>query len=89
MMTTTRTGAGTGKTDFAFDAIVSKEVNQRVELSGFGGFIVRGDPDGVDLTERVPVGLRRRLPDAHEPAADGGTPRREVSRRRDPSTRGS
>ena len=42
-------GAGTGKVDFAFDGIVSKEVNQRVELSGFGGFIFRGDPDGYDL----------------------------------------
>ena len=38
----------------------SKELNQRVELSGFGGFIVRGDPDGVDLRERVPLGRRRR-----------------------------
>jgi outer membrane protein OmpA-like peptidoglycan-associated protein len=42
-------GAGTGKPDFAFDAVVSKEVNQRVELSGFGGFIFRGDPDEFDL----------------------------------------
>jgi outer membrane protein OmpA-like peptidoglycan-associated protein len=42
-------GAGTGKVDFAFDGIVSKEVNQRVELSGFGGFIFRGDPDNIDL----------------------------------------
>ena len=29
-------GVGTGKTDFAFDAIVSKEINQRVEVSGYG-----------------------------------------------------
>ena len=42
-------GAGTGKVDFAFDAIVSKEVNERVELSGFGGYIFRGDPDELDL----------------------------------------
>src|SRR5215471_17798507 len=27
-------GAGTGKVDFAFDAVVSKEINQRVEASG-------------------------------------------------------
>ena len=27
-------GVGTGKMDFAFDAIVSKEINERVELSG-------------------------------------------------------
>jgi outer membrane protein OmpA-like peptidoglycan-associated protein len=43
-------GVGTGKLDFAFDAVVSKEVNQRVELSGFGGLIFRGDPDDVDLS---------------------------------------
>jgi outer membrane protein OmpA-like peptidoglycan-associated protein len=42
-------GVGTGKLDFAFDAIVSKEVNERVEVSGFGGIIVRGDPDNIDL----------------------------------------
>jgi outer membrane protein OmpA-like peptidoglycan-associated protein len=43
-------GVGTGKADFAFDAILSKEVNERVELSGFGGLIFRGDPDGLDLS---------------------------------------
>ena len=42
-------GAGTGKPDFAVDAIVSSEINRRVELSAFGGFIVRGDPEGFDL----------------------------------------
>ena len=42
-------GSGTGKPDFAFDGIVSKEINQRVELSGFGGLIIRGDPDEFDL----------------------------------------
>ncbi len=30
-------GVGTGKTDFALDLILSKEFNQRVELSGYGG----------------------------------------------------
>jgi peptidoglycan-associated lipoprotein len=43
-------GAGTGKADFLVDAIVSKEVNQRAEVTGYGGFIVRGDPSGVDLS---------------------------------------
>ncbi|HEY0871895.1 MAG TPA: OmpA family protein [Vicinamibacterales bacterium] len=42
-------GASTGKADFALDAIVSKEFNERVELSGFGGVIFRGDPDLYDL----------------------------------------
>ena len=44
-------GVGTGEMDFAFDGIVSKEINQRVELSGFGGFIFRGDPDNVSLSD--------------------------------------
>ena len=38
-------GAGTGKADFLVDAIVSKEVNRAAEITGFGGFIVRGDPE--------------------------------------------
>ena len=42
-------GVGTGEVDFAFDGIVSKELNQRVELSGFAGYIFRGDPDEYDL----------------------------------------
>jgi outer membrane protein OmpA-like peptidoglycan-associated protein len=50
-------GVGTGKMDFALDAIVSKEVNERVEVSGFGGFIFRGDPDGIDLANGLRWGL--------------------------------
>ena len=43
-------GVGTGKADFAFDAIVSKEINERVELSGYAGMIFRGKPDQVDIS---------------------------------------
>ncbi len=50
-------GVGTGKTDFAFDAIVSKEVNARVEVSGYGGFIFRGDPDNIDLANGLRWGF--------------------------------
>jgi outer membrane protein OmpA-like peptidoglycan-associated protein len=50
-------GVGTGKTDFAFDAIVSKEVNERVEVSGYGGFIFRGDPDNIDLANGLRWGF--------------------------------
>ena len=46
----TSSGASTGKADFAFDGVVSKEVNERVEVSGYAGFIVRGSPDEVDTT---------------------------------------
>ena len=55
-------GVGTGKTDFAFDAIVSKEINQRVELSGFGGFIFRGDPDDFDLSNGLRWGFGAGFP---------------------------
>ena len=50
-------GVGTGKPDFAVDAIVSKEVNERVEVSGYGGFIVRGDPDNIDLANGLRWGF--------------------------------
>ena len=55
-------GASTGKADFAFDAIVSKEINQRVEVSGYGGFIVRGSPDEVETTNGFRWGLGAGLP---------------------------
>jgi outer membrane protein OmpA-like peptidoglycan-associated protein len=42
-------GAGTGKVDFLVDGIVSKDIRERVELAGYGGMIIRGDPSGVDL----------------------------------------
>ena len=57
-------GAGTGKADFGVDAIVSKELNQAVELSGYGGGYVRGEPDDFDISHGLALGLRRRLPDA-------------------------
>jgi outer membrane protein OmpA-like peptidoglycan-associated protein len=55
-------GAGTGKMDFAFDAIVSKELNERVELSGFGGMIARGDPDEWSLTNGFRWGIGAGFP---------------------------
>jgi len=45
-----KSGASTGKLDFALDAVVSKELQERVEFSGYGGFIVRGKPSEVDTT---------------------------------------
>jgi outer membrane protein OmpA-like peptidoglycan-associated protein len=55
-------GVGTGKLDIAIDAVVSKEVNQRVELSGFGGFLFRGDPDDVDLSNGFRWGVGAGFP---------------------------
>ena len=39
---------GTGKPDVTFDAIVSKEAAKLVEISGYAGYEVRGQPDGFD-----------------------------------------
>jgi outer membrane protein OmpA-like peptidoglycan-associated protein len=50
-------GVGTGKADFVLDAIVSKEVNARVEWAGYLGAIWRGDPDGVDLSNGLRWGV--------------------------------
>ena len=55
-------GVGTGKMDFAFDAIVSKEINERVELSGFGGMIFRGSPDDVSISNGFRYGFGVGLP---------------------------
>ena len=55
-------GASSGKADFAFDAILSKEFNQRVELSGYGGYIVRGSPDQVETTNGFRWGVGAGMP---------------------------
>ena len=73
-------GAGTGKLDLAVDAIVSREINERVELSGFGGVIFRGDPDRFDLLNGVRWGIGAGLPARRQSPAHGRTPRRALSR---------
>jgi outer membrane protein OmpA-like peptidoglycan-associated protein len=50
-------GAGTGEWDYFADAVVSKEINRRVELSGFGGYAWRGDPAGISLSDGFRWGL--------------------------------
>jgi hypothetical protein len=56
------TGAGSGRADVEVDAIVSRELDERVELSAFSGFIVRGDPDGFDVSDSVRWGFGAGLP---------------------------
>jgi outer membrane protein OmpA-like peptidoglycan-associated protein len=58
-------GAGSGRMDAAIDAIVSSEINERVELSGFGGFIMRGDPDEFDLQNGFRWGVGAAMPTRH------------------------
>ena len=55
-------GAGTGQLDIAFDGILSAEVNERVELSAFGGFIFRGDPELFDLVNGLRWGVGAAMP---------------------------
>ena len=54
-------GTTTGKADGMFDVIVSKDFGT-VELSGFGGFAVRGNPDGIDIPNSVRWGIGAGVP---------------------------
>jgi outer membrane protein OmpA-like peptidoglycan-associated protein len=42
---------GTGQFDYFGDAVFSKEVNRSVEFAGFGGYVFRGDPARVSLSD--------------------------------------
>ena len=48
---------GTGQFDYIADVVLSKEISRRVELAGFGGYIFRGDPTGVSLSDGLRWGL--------------------------------
>jgi outer membrane protein OmpA-like peptidoglycan-associated protein len=54
-------GASTGKADFQGDVIFST-FNSAVEFAGYGGVIVRGNPDGFDLTNGLRWGLGAAFP---------------------------
>jgi outer membrane protein OmpA-like peptidoglycan-associated protein len=41
-------GVSSGKTDFSVDFIASQEAARSVEISGFAGYEVRGEPEGID-----------------------------------------
>ncbi|MEO8484265.1 MAG: hypothetical protein ABI634_18795, partial [Acidobacteriota bacterium] len=61
-----KAGTSSGKADFSADAILSTEVSHMVDLSGYGGILVRGNPDGYELTRGlrwgVGAGFPSRLP---------------------------
>jgi outer membrane protein OmpA-like peptidoglycan-associated protein len=44
-------GAGTGEWDYFADAVVSKEIVRRIEVTGFTGYAWRGNPSGIDLSD--------------------------------------
>ncbi|MPY91390.1 MAG: OmpA family protein [Luteitalea sp.] len=51
------TGASSGEADFLIDAIISGEANQSAELSGYLGWVQRGDPDGLDIANGLRYGF--------------------------------
>jgi outer membrane protein OmpA-like peptidoglycan-associated protein len=55
-------GRGTGEPDVMVDFIVSKILQERVELSGFGGFLMRGEPDLVTLGNGIRWGVGAGFP---------------------------
>ncbi len=55
-------GRSTGEPDVMVDFVVSKNVREQVELSGFGGFLVRGEPDGVTLGNSIRWGIGAGFP---------------------------
>jgi peptidoglycan-associated lipoprotein len=55
-------GIGTGKFDFLADAIISGEAARNVELSGFGGFMYRADPDEYELSNGFRWGVGAGFP---------------------------
>jgi outer membrane protein OmpA-like peptidoglycan-associated protein len=58
----TDAGVGTGKLDFSLDGIFSGEAGRRVELSGFAGYMHRGDPDDFDLSSGIRWGIGAGFP---------------------------
>ena len=54
-------GNTTGKADGAFDLIVSKDLGA-LEVAGYGGFALRGDPSGIDLPNSFRWGVGTGIP---------------------------
>lgn len=50
-------GAGTGQTDYFADVVMSREIGRRVELTAFGGYAFRGDPDDIDVSNGLRWGF--------------------------------
>ena len=55
-------GKSSGAADVMVDLIVSKNIQERVELAAFGGFLVRGAPTGVDLGNSIRWGVGAGFP---------------------------
>ena len=55
-------GAGTGKVDGFIDFIASKEASQKVEVSGYGGFAMRGSADNASQSNGFRYGIGAGFP---------------------------
>jgi hypothetical protein len=55
-------GTSSGKADFSTDVVVSTEAARFLELSGYGGMQLRGNPDGFALTHGIRWGVGAGLP---------------------------
>ena len=56
------TWASTNDWDFHFDLITSRELDQRFEMSGFAGAVLRGDADEFRVSDGVAWGLGASFP---------------------------
>ena len=50
-------GLGTGSPDFLVDGILSKEINNKVDVAGYGGMLFRGSPDDYELSHGFRYGF--------------------------------
>src|SRR4029078_6308630 len=55
-------GVSTGKFDGLADLVVSKDVAQSIEVSGYGGVVLRGKPDGVSTPGALRWGIGAGFP---------------------------
>ena len=55
-------GVSSGKTDVTFDGVVSSEFSRALELTGYGGVIIRGNPAGYTLTNGLRWGVGAGMP---------------------------
>ena len=57
MPTAGEDNVGTGQFDYFADVVASKEINNGIEVAGFGGYVFRGDPTGVLLSDGLRWGV--------------------------------
>jgi outer membrane protein OmpA-like peptidoglycan-associated protein len=55
-------GLGTGKTSWGGDLILSKSIDDKLDLHGSIGFIQNGDPDGVNIANAFRWGVGMNVP---------------------------